>query len=276
LKPKEPLVAVLLSLVYPGLGQIYAGAKKRGILFLSFSTGITIITLSYVILPNTKLFFWMLLPVSFLLAFGIFIIIDAYRCATSWNSANGFVQETTPGNKIALFVGIFFLVFVFNPSELASLYVRTNVVQAFKIPTEAMVPTLLKGDRILVDKGIYRREEPRRGDIAVFSSPDKAEKSYIKRVAGLPGETLEIRDGHLFVNGSLLNQDPFKRISYINRGSYGEAGKQVVIPAGHYYLLGDNGSESLDSRYFGFIPRKSLLGKAYKIYFPFDRSGPLE
>jgi len=139
-----------------------------------------------------------------------------------------------------------------------------------------MQPTLLKGDRILVNRRIYKSAEPKRGDVVVFRSPVDPKLFYISRLAGLPGERIEIRDGKLLIDGKATAYPSGKNPLYVNRGPYGEQGKPVTVPAGHYYVLGDNSPKSRDSRYFGFISRESLIGEAYKIYYPFDRSGALE
>jgi signal peptidase I len=94
---------------------------------------------------------------------------------------------------------------------------------------------------------------------------------------GLPNETIEIRNGKILINGVAI-QEPavLTKIHYYNRGAYGDKGQVIEIPADSYYVLGDNSSASRDSRYWGFVPKKYLEGKAYKIYFPFNRSGAIK
>lgn len=153
-----------------------------------------------------------------------------------------------------------------------ALIIRTFVVQAFKIPTGSMRPTLIEGDRILVNKFIYRFTQPKRGEIIVFISPEDKKKDFIKRLVGLPNENIQISNGAILVNnapvegGSIL-----KKQYYYNRGDFGAEGQSVTIPNDAYYVLGDNSISSRDSRYWGFMPKKYLLGKAFLIYWPLNR-----
>ena len=147
--------------------------------------------------------------------------------------------------------------------------------KAYKIPTETMAPTLLPGDRILVDRLAYVSEGPKRGDIIVFRYPEDPHRDFVKRVIGLPGETVEINSGQVLINGTALTEEPYARFHYENRGDYGSMGKPVKVPENSYYVMGDNSAKSRDSRYWGFVSRGALIGRATEIYFPFDRRRPL-
>ena len=283
-KPKEPLLAVLLSFVFTGLGQIYAGRTKRGIALLSVSVVVPIIAIAYYFQPSARIsLLHLLLLIPLAVGFALFVPIDAYFCTKAWNTQQNLQRQITTGKRILLIVGILFLIFGFNPSQLAAVgiaqYVRENVVQPFKIPSsDAMRPTLVKADRVLVDKAIYKRSEPQRGDIIVFKYPDDPKRPFIKRLVGLPGETVEIRDEWIVINGSALQASAgrWATFPYHNQGKYGEKEQAVTVPADHYFVLGDNSASSHDSRFWGFVPKQNLIGKAYKIFWPPDRSGALE
>ncbi len=174
-----------------------------------------------------------------------------------------------------------------------SLFVRTWVVQAFKIPTGSMENNLLIGDHLLVNKfvsgptasGLERSllpmRDPRRGDVIVFKYPDEPERDFIKRVIGLPGETLELRNKKVYINGQPLDEpyvhfletsaDAQEVTSFDVRERYGP----VRIPEGQYFVMGDNRDNSQDSRYWGFLPRHYVKGRALMIYWSYD-SGPEE
>ncbi len=167
---------------------------------------------------------------------------------------------------------------------LIAMVVRTFVVQAFKIPTGSMEPTLhgatWGGDKILVNKFIYWLHPPERGDIVVFSTKGieglDSGKDYVKRLVGLPGDEIEIIDGHIYLNGKRLERpDIFNQPKYFNtdfeQGPYGRTGEKIKVPADHYYVLGDNSANSRDSRYWGFVPKKCLKGRAMVIYWPPSR-----
>ena len=164
-----------------------------------------------------------------------------------------------------------------------ALFIRTFIVQAFKIPTGSMRMTLVEGDRILVNKLRYGPKVPfsdkrlpgfgvaSRGDIIVFVYPEDKKRDFIKRLIAFSGETVEIREGDIFINGSMIEDPVIKNAYYYNRGNFGEAGKQIVVPPGHYYVLGDNSGSSKDSRYWGFVPEELVIGKAELIYWPVQR-----
>ena|SRR3989338_1382617 len=153
-----------------------------------------------------------------------------------------------------------------------ALIIRTFVVQAFKIPTGSMRPTLTEGDRILVNKFIYRFTQPERGDVIVFISPEDKKKDFIKRLIGLPNENIQISNGAILVNNAPVEDGSvLKKQYYYNRGDFGAEGQGVTIPNDAYYVLGDNSISSRDSRYWGFMPKKYLLGKAFLIYWPLNR-----
>jgi signal peptidase I len=160
-----------------------------------------------------------------------------------------------------------------------ALVTRATVVQAFRIPTESMKDTLLKGDFLLVNKFIYgskipftevrlpRVRDPKRGDVIVFRHPTE-QKDYIKRCIGLPGDTVEMKNDVVYVNGEAL-KEPYKLLetSYVgHRASYGP----VKVPDGKLFMLGDNRHNSSDSRVWGMLDQRYLKGKAMVIYFSWD------
>ncbi|MCK5494555.1 MAG: signal peptidase I [Candidatus Omnitrophica bacterium] len=208
---------------------------------------------------------------AILFLYGIQVLIDSYKCANSFNRHHNIKINASKSRRICLILGIFFLVFVFNPSSI----VKSTLVQAFKIPAGAMKPTLVEGDRVLVNKAIYRFSEPKRGDVIVFGYPERPKLAFIKRLVGLPGEKVEIKQGKIIINGTTIKN--LKHFGgYFNAGSYGQEGQVIEIPPGNYFVLGDNTLNSRDSRYWGFLPKENLIGKAYKIYFPFNRAGPIK
>ncbi len=157
-----------------------------------------------------------------------------------------------------------------------TLIIRTFVIQAFKIPSGSMRLTLVEGDKLFVNKFIYRFEEPQRGDIVVFKYPEDPKKDFIKRLVALEGETIEIRDGSVYVNDrKLTDPETFAKFYYFNQGPYGVPGEKVTVPADHYYVLGDNSAYSRDSRWWGFVPKKNVIGKALVRWWPPTRIGSI-
>ena len=168
---------------------------------------------------------------------------------------------------------------------LIALFIRTFVVQAFKIPSGSMKPTLLVGDHLLVNKFVYgvkipflRKtlipvDTPERGDIVVFIYPVDRSKDFIKRVVGVAGDTLAIKNKRIYINGSPSNDGHGVHTdSLIFPGSLQPRDNfgPVTVPPGHIFVMGDNRDESYDSRFWGFVDLRDVLGKAFIIYWSWD------
>jgi signal peptidase I len=149
-------------------------------------------------------------------------------------------------------------------------FVRPFVMEAFWIPSGSMIPTLEIGDRVLVNKFIYRFTEPKRGDIIVFESVDNPDEDLIKRVVGLPGDTIAVRRGHLLLNGE-RQIEPFVNKKLPDRSFYAK----TKVPEGHVFVMGDNRGNSADSRVFGPLPEKNIEGEAFLRFWPPHRIGLL-
>jgi signal peptidase I len=176
-----------------------------------------------------------------------------------------------------------------------ALFIRTFVVQAFKIPTGSMQPNLLIGDHLLVNKLVYSpsfgpledklfgKRPVRRRDVVVFKFPEDPTRDFIKRVIGLPGETIEIRNKTVFVNGKPLDESYAHFIDQPLRPGDPEYGLHAetlrddygpqVVPKDSLLVLGDNRDNSRDSRYWGFLPRDQVKGRALLVYWSYEASG---
>lgn len=151
---------------------------------------------------------------------------------------------------------------------LLALVIRTFVVQAFKIPSGSMLPTLQIGDHILVNKFLYYFTSIKREDVIVFKFPQDESRDFIKRVIGLPGETLEIRGGQVFINGTPLSE-PYAVFADgpLGRGLERDHLGPLVIPPDHLFMMGDNRDRSMDSRVWGLLDVHKVKGKAFIVYF---------
>ncbi|MEW6059666.1 MAG: signal peptidase I, partial [Actinomycetota bacterium] len=175
-----------------------------------------------------------------------------------------------------------------------AILVKTFLIQAFYIPSVSMEPTLVPGDRVLVNKLAYRFGDIHRGDVIVFQNPDPTkipdrswigsvlhwlgeglgfhqseDEDLIKRVVGLPGDTVEARDGYVYVNGERLTEP------YLPEGTTTVMPRSWTVPPGNLFVLGDNRSNSGDSRLFGFVPEDNVIGKAFVIIWPPSNIGRL-
>jgi len=158
-------------------------------------------------------------------------------------------------------------------AALFAILIRTFVLGPYKIPTGSMRPTFMEGDRIFVDKVSYRFKDPKRGDVIVFKYPVDKKKDFVKRLVGLPGDSIQIREGALIINGEELEYSPFAGRYYYNvtHGQYGQADQIILVPENAYFVLGDNSAHSSDSRHWGFVPQKNIVGRAFLIWWPPNR-----
>jgi signal peptidase I len=179
----------------------------------------------------------------------------------------GFIRETIETIVIALIL---------------ALIIRAFIIQVFYIPSGSMEPTLGISDRIVVNKFIYRFREPRRNEIIVFKypldTPGQKGKDFIKRIIGLPGETLEVKEGKVYVNGSILIENHSMN-SDQDHSNFGP----IKIVAGNYFMMGDNRPNSADSRYWrdsegkwaGLLPKNKILGLTIVRIWPLTKIGPI-
>jgi signal peptidase I len=149
-----------------------------------------------------------------------------------------------------------------------ALILRNYAVASYYIPSASMEDTLRKGDLLIADKFSFKvlQEEPQRGDVVIFQYPENRRQDYIKRTIGLPGDTVEVRNGIVYVNGQELKEDYIKERP---DHSYGP----IAVPQGNYFMMGDNRNHSSDSRVWGFVPRKNLEGRALFVFWPPQRAG---
>jgi len=173
---------------------------------------------------------------------------------------------------------------------LLALFIRTFVVQAFKIPSGSMLPTLLIGDHLLVNKFIYGIKipftgkilvpikSPKQGDVVVFRFPKDRSIDYIKRVIGTPGDTVEVKDKKVYINGKPIDDvhahvssSPVLDAKASPRDNFGP----VRVPEDRIFVMGDNRDNSYDSRFWGFVDQRDVLGKAFILYWSWDIDKPL-
>lgn len=262
---RKPVVALLLSFVTPGLGQMYNGQLKRGIIL--YLGGLLLVTVFF----STGLFFkfyTMVLCLAISLAFLLFVWLDAFIGAVK-------SKEITlePYNKWYLYL-IVFLISSFVIQPFVSSSIKNKIAKAYKIPSSGMEPALLVGDYLIANMKIYKKEKPKRGDIIIFEFPKDPSKDFIKRIIATEGERVEIVQNKIFINGKQID-DPWGHFEKNDWSKYlqtmGKFGP-VVVPKDCLFVLGDNRDNSQDSRFWGFVNRKKIRGKALYIYWSKTKS----
>jgi signal peptidase I len=140
-----------------------------------------------------------------------------------------------------------------------------------EISGASMEPNFHNGEYILTNKIQYKLQDPVRGDVVIFKSPTNKEIDYIKRIIGVPGDTVELKNNAFYVNGQKVEEPYLEKGVYIFGGSYLKENQSIVVPPGEYFVSGDNRPHSSDSREFGTIPKEDFIGKALLRYWPFDQ-----
>ena len=165
-----------------------------------------------------------------------------------------------------------------------ALLTQAYLVKPYRIPSESMASTLRPGDRVLVNRVVYRLREPHRGDVMVFRYPEDRDIVFIKRIVGVPGDTLQVRDGRLWVNGRLADEpyvhrttgslDPTAAPGPVSGSTIREPwslARPYIVPAGSYFVMGDNRTDSDDSRFWGTVPRADIIGEGFVVSWPLGR-----
>ncbi|MBI4040970.1 MAG: signal peptidase I [Deltaproteobacteria bacterium] len=289
-KPRKPWLALVLGMIMPGLGHVYTGQLMKGVpFFLMFSFLIPASILLGLYAPDSALSAIVFLGVLMALAVYIFSIVDAFKSARMLS----YTYAVQSYNKAYVYVALFFFGYFFVLSAFTS-YCKDQLLEAYKVPTKSMIPALLPGDHFFVDKRINCpgcKYKVQRGDLAIFVYPNNRNSVYIKRIIGLPGDTIEGRRDEIFVNGKSIRGEKVTSldapdmnklledyIAYLERGnsaSYVVLWKKdmkqesfsVVVPDGQVFVLGDNRNDAHDSRHFGTVPLRDVTAKAKQIWF---------
>ncbi len=247
---KDPWLALFLSDLIPGLGQLYLKKWLWGVLFIISGGLMLIVAYKYK-----------------LLYIGLWGVLATFICYHAYISAP--IRREKSKRTILIIIIVFLFLRLLNYNN--PLF-KAYVCEAYRIPTRAMTPTLIPGDRILVRK--TKKYVPKRGDVVVFKSPEDRNTSFVKRIVAQSGETIEIKDKMLFINGHKVKWPTIETPEY-TQGQFGVEEPYKVLE-NCFFVLGDNTANSNDSRFFGPIPLSDLIGKAYKIYWPLSRRGPIE
>jgi signal peptidase I len=284
-KPRRPFLALAMSLVLPGFGQLYNGEVNKAIwLFLGFAfvsaPGVALVALY---LPDGWMMPALLLSLAAALSTWLYGMVDAWRQARlnreyqaeRWQVSGTYMLVLLMCNALAL--------------PLLIDYVRSHQVESFRIPSASMEPTVLRGDILFADKRYNCggcRQGIQRGDIAIFTYPNDRTVKYIKRIIALPGDRVQIKGRDIRVNGNPLSPQSGAATSVAETietegdrrwsvlwGPSVEPPPEadLIVPPGQVFVLGDNRGASTDSRKFGTVPMQDVVGKARQIWFS---SGP--
>ncbi len=271
---RNRFLALLLTFLSPGLGQMYNGELRKALVFPCCLP--VVYVLLFGALPHMPYNGWSLLPLAFLgfvLVFGV-----AFLAADAWMTASGIGAgfHPRPFNRWWVYLLFFVLFHVVNQ---ASATLRERVAAWYDIPAGSMRETIQVGDRILVDRLAYlagagsaaraRSADgpgPQRGHLVVFLFPGDRATPYVKRVIGLPGERVEIRNNLVYIDGAILDEP------YATWGAPESFGP-LTVEQDAYFLLGDNRAYSSDSRTWGTVPRDLILGKVDRVLWSRDPGG---
>jgi len=259
---------VLLSLLIAGAGIFLAGNRKAGLGWFLGLSALSLVTVALAPLPAIPGLLVLAALAAVLAVLTLWMLILSYR----------------PVPKLGVRGWFLFLVLAALLGGLEAL-IPQQLARAFKVSSGSMEPTILPGDRLFVQMSAYWFAGPSRNDVVVFrtdaigSAGLPQDQFWVKRIVGLPGEALQISNGHLLINGHpsqlspvLADQDfsiPPDPFPLGGTNSY-------VVPAGCYFIVGDNVANSLDSRHFGAVPRHGIIGRATKIFWPVGRAGDLQ
>jgi signal peptidase I len=256
----------MLVLLYSALlGYVYAGAPLRGLAVLAVATmvGWAALLFSLDAAGPASFLAWMVL----LVATGVVVIVDLWRVARS--GAGHYTLRWY--NRWYVYAVL--AVVLLPAGELLSYAVR-ETAHAFRIPSASMRPTLESGDHVLVDKKSYWSNPPARFDVVVFETPDSG-KVFIKRVIGLPGETVELRNREVFVDGVAIEEPHVASGDLVGTPREPrDTMPPTLVPERSYFLLGDNRDHSYDSRFTGMIPLEDIEGRVAIRYFSWSETSP--
>lgn len=284
---RRPWIAAILSLIMPGLGQVYNGLLPRGLIWMVLC-GISSVA-GLLILAHPTTYSWTLGCAAGLTQIAIWIAgaIDSYRCALRCKAD----YELKDYNRWYAYG----LLLLMGTGSLLSyaLNVRDQLVQPFRIPSASMYPNISPHDRLIAVKNCYRDSDPQRGDLVLFTNPNDRRQFWIKRVIALAGDTVAVKGGNLYVNGAKLSLESIepgavsgatgqifdednngaKYRIFISQGHPAPDFPEITVPKNECFVMGDNRNESQDSRHVGPIPIIGIFGKFEYRYWPIAAAG---
>jgi signal peptidase I len=266
-KPRRPWLAIAATLLSPLLGYIYAGAPLRGLLVVTAARATMWIAL-FLSLDASG-------PATFLPWIALVLATATAVLADVWYTCSGRRHYVLRNyNRWYVYVAAAIPLLMLDAALNAAM---RSTVHAFKVPSASMQPTLEPGDHLLVDKTAYWNEDPQRFDVVVFSAP--GDKLFIKRVIGLPGETVEIRDREVFIDGKPLREPhvkaPAESAELAPPHEKRDTMPAMVVPEKEYFVLGDARDRSHDSRFTGTVAREAIEGRVKVLYFSWSDASPL-
>jgi signal peptidase I len=287
-----PWVAVTLSVIMTGLGHIYCGKVVKGLILAFVSCILIPFIFGAFSVSHSSIRIAVIITV--LLASSV---IWLYAIIDSWYRAKRTTENYIPKDYNRWYVYVILILMGTGGSTQIAFNVRTVFLEAFRVPVASNYPTIIPNDRFLANKIAYENGDPQRGDLIVFINPEDRRQNYIKRIVAVAGETVEIRNGELYVNdqklprqklprstldnirikvgGELLEGDVYEetngnakyKIFLANHKPPGDFAK-VTVPGHHCFVLGDNRNLSYDSRNFGPVLLATVKGRADYLYFP--------
>jgi signal peptidase I len=289
MKDRKPYIALLMSILAPGLGHIYYGKVVKGILLLGFAHIYFPLVIIMGIASEKGPYYFFILMAAFIFS----SLIMLYAIGDTVFLIRRKMKHVNPGKLNRPWVYVLIIIISLTASWLFPMNIRNYHVQAFRIPAGSMIPSLLIGDYVFADKAVYKERLPRRGEIVVFIPPKDHKKYFIKRVIGLPGDLIEIRGEDVILNGTPLaigletnaefqgNKEIIKGnvvseslddISYhillVESKQTNQHQGPFTVPQGHCFVMGDNRYNSHDSRHFGPVAFQNVIGRVNFIYCP--------
>lgn len=265
-KPRKPWLAGLLTIFTIGLGHLYAGNPNKGIaLYLSQAVlGAATIALFVISSSLTTL----IVAFSCGVAYFVYCIVDAIKDAKRGKASYQLRKYNRWYVYLACWAAASILI-----QPVVAFSIKSNFIQAYKIPAGSNEPTLLIGDHILVDRRPSARV-PKLNNLIVFEFPEDPRRDFVKRIVAVGGDTVEVRDKVLYLNG-IKASDPYGiNVESFTMPANGKNPRDfygpVIVPEGHVFVLGDNRDRSYDSRFWGFVEEEKIKGTVKSIYWSWD------
>lgn len=295
---RRPWVAVFLSLVMPGLGQIYCGDIQSGItlmLIVAMCSSLWMVGTIF----ESKFF----LPL-FIIFWGIILLATAFAAIDAYRRARRtrYDYKLKGYNHWGIYLALIWIAGAGTTGY--AVMVKQNMFEAFRIPVDSMAPTIMAGDRAIANKMAYGHKNPQYGDVVLFKNPEDRKQNYVERVVALGGDTIEVKNRNLLINGQTLNREWVeKKTIWMNKqkiegdifwetngnaryqvfisGQASDMGSQdenfgpVTVPPYHCFVMCDNRNHSIDSRNYGPLSLGAINGQFQAIYWPFQRRATL-